>query len=234
MGYRARPLSHAGRPRPGRHDGAAVRWLGCASAPATALELRYPTPPQEVVELNAFFLKYVLFLPPAHVLNIARLVFWFFLSLPATYEFYRFISRDASLTGFHRLGHNAWLALACMIAESCLVLRMLPETEFARNAHIPSRVLIMWLIAITCFIAYMATILLAGHQRTRQVLRALLVVGLVSLLAMAVTEDVGAGVVLAPGDQWEPPAVPPDAASGSSGAACVGGSDAGGVCNLTQ
>jgi phosphatidylserine synthase 2 len=42
-------------------------------------------------ELNAFFLKTLLWLPPPHFLNIARLVFLWCLALPATKEYHEFL-----------------------------------------------------------------------------------------------------------------------------------------------
>ena len=36
----------------------------------------------QIVELNGFFLKYVLWVPPENLLNTYRLFFWFFLGLP--------------------------------------------------------------------------------------------------------------------------------------------------------
>ena len=43
-------------------------------------------------ELNAFFLKTLLWVPPANLLNVARLTLWFFLALPAVKEWLTFIS----------------------------------------------------------------------------------------------------------------------------------------------
>jgi phosphatidylserine synthase 2 len=43
-------------------------------------------------ELNAFFLKTLLWIPPPHKLNIARLVVLGFLALPAVKEYHTFIN----------------------------------------------------------------------------------------------------------------------------------------------
>ena len=44
----------------------------------------------EVVELNAFFLKFVLWIPPPHFVNVGRLIMWFFMGMPAVREAYQF------------------------------------------------------------------------------------------------------------------------------------------------
>lgn len=44
-----------------------------------------------VVELNAFFLKSLLWLQPSHPLNICRLLLWFFVGLPAIKEYFAFL-----------------------------------------------------------------------------------------------------------------------------------------------
>ena len=51
-----------------------------------------------VFELNAFFLKYVLWIPPPHVLNHIRLALWFGMANVATREYYVFIT---SRQGMH-------------------------------------------------------------------------------------------------------------------------------------
>lgn len=45
-----------------------------------------------IIELNAFYLKYILWVPPPHPLNIIRLVLWLFMGLPALREYYQFVS----------------------------------------------------------------------------------------------------------------------------------------------
>ena len=44
-----------------------------------------------VIELNTFFLKFVLYLPPSHPLNLWRLGIWILLSVPATHEYYDYV-----------------------------------------------------------------------------------------------------------------------------------------------
>jgi len=44
-----------------------------------------------LVEVNAFFLKYVLWIPALNPLNTYRLCLWFLLGIPAAREYYIFI-----------------------------------------------------------------------------------------------------------------------------------------------
>ena len=44
----------------------------------------------EIVEVNAFFLKFVLWIPPPNKLNVLRLILWFLIGLPALRESYQF------------------------------------------------------------------------------------------------------------------------------------------------
>jgi phosphatidylserine synthase 2 len=41
-----------------------------------------------VIELNAFFLKFILWVPPPHPINIVRLLIWWGIGMPGLREFY--------------------------------------------------------------------------------------------------------------------------------------------------
>lgn len=47
-----------------------------------------------LVEVNAFFLKYILWIPPLNPLNTYRLILWFLLGVPAVREYYYFIDSE--------------------------------------------------------------------------------------------------------------------------------------------
>jgi hypothetical protein len=95
------------------------------------------------VELNAFFLKYVLFIPPANPLNAGRLLLWFLLALPATREYYAYVC-DGRV---RRMGPNMWLALAVAGAEVLVIAKFARDTPFPATAHIPAAVVACWAIA---------------------------------------------------------------------------------------
>lgn len=67
----------------------------------------------EGVELSCFFLKFVLWIPPPHYINVARLALWCFIGSPALREFYQFAT-DSSCK---KLGTMAWLAGAILLLE---------------------------------------------------------------------------------------------------------------------
>lgn len=50
-------------------------------------------------DLNVFFLKFALWVPPRDRLNTARLVLWFLLALPAAAEYYEFIGGGGGCSG---------------------------------------------------------------------------------------------------------------------------------------
>ena len=47
-----------------------------------------------VIEVNAFFLKYVLWVPPLNPLNTYRLILLFLMGIPAVREYYLFLEND--------------------------------------------------------------------------------------------------------------------------------------------
>ena len=101
----------------------------------------------EVLELNAFFIKYVLYMPPETPFNALRLCFLFALSLPATREYYDY----ATDPGTRRLGPNIWLLLVLLVVEVTVVLKFSADTPFPPDAHIPGIVVACWAIAAVCF-----------------------------------------------------------------------------------
>ncbi|KAF8065960.1 PSS2 [Scenedesmus sp. PABB004] len=90
------------------------------------------------VELNVFFLKHALWVPPTHPLNTARLLLWLAVGAPAVRQYYELISPDppapaqpsAARRGpaaqhdgpppraQHKLGAFAWLACAMLALET--------------------------------------------------------------------------------------------------------------------
>ena len=104
----------------------------------------------EVVELNAFFLKYVLYMPPATPFNAYRLVLWFLLALPATREYYAY----ATDPHVQRLGPNCWLAIVVMVVEVMVVVKFGAATAFPPDAGIPPEVLACWGVAAGAFLVW--------------------------------------------------------------------------------
>eukprot|EP01117_Protostelium_nocturnum_P013513 TRINITY_DN5047_c0_g1_i3.p1 TRINITY_DN5047_c0_g1~~TRINITY_DN5047_c0_g1_i3.p1 ORF type:complete len:412 (+),score=101.41 TRINITY_DN5047_c0_g1_i3:507-1742(+) len=97
-----------------------------------------------VVELNAFFLKYVLYIPPPHIINILRLFLVWGLAMPATREFYQYVSDPLC----KRFGTSCWLVVAGASLE------LLVWVKYARSQRMfekpaPTVVVYSWITAIS-------------------------------------------------------------------------------------
>jgi len=99
-------------------------------------------------ELNAFFLKFALWIPPANPLNTARLIIWFLLALPAVREWYEFIEGKHSaleLGVFPKLGSFIWIAIATTCVETMCAIK------FGRGLYPnpwPRSVVLAWSIGL--------------------------------------------------------------------------------------
>ena len=104
------------------------------------------------VQVNAFFLKYVLWIPPLNPLNTYRLLLLALLALPATKEYYTFIDSEETDI-FNKLGPFAWLATAVAVGETLVCVKfgrgMFPKPW-------PSTVLLIWGAAALTFASFMA------------------------------------------------------------------------------
>jgi len=67
-----------------------------------------------VVELNAFFLKFVLWIPPPHPINVGRLFLWWAIGQPGLREFYQWVTDP----NCKRFGTASWLCAAIMGTEA--------------------------------------------------------------------------------------------------------------------
>jgi len=74
-------------------------------------------------ELNAFFLKHLLWIPSESSLNMYRLTIWFFVALPTMRQFYVFMT-DARCK---RIGHHAFLACVIIATEFLIILKFSPD-----------------------------------------------------------------------------------------------------------
>lgn len=102
-----------------------------------------------VVELNAFFLKHVLWVPPDHMFNSYRLCLWFLLSLPAMREYYQYLTDSRQ----RRLGVNVWLGIAMACTEMALIVKFEDNLQFASHSW-PQPVLLCWGVTIACLVIW--------------------------------------------------------------------------------
>jgi len=71
-------------------------------------------------EVNAFFMKYVLWIPPRNMLNTYRLFVFFFMVIPAVNEYYYFITKTGK-EQVNKLGVFTWIFLSCTILEFLII-----------------------------------------------------------------------------------------------------------------
>ncbi|KAI8074767.1 phosphatidyl serine synthase-domain-containing protein [Gongronella butleri] len=90
-------------------------------------------------ELNCFYLKYMLWVPPEHPLNTYRLILVFFFALPGARDVYQYLSDRNT----NRLGAHAWLFISNIMTESLICLKF-SENEFHTPA--PMVVKVSWSI----------------------------------------------------------------------------------------
>lgn len=88
-------------------------------------------------ELNAFYLKYLLWVPPAHWLNIARISLHALAGAVAVREVYQYCSDRKC----KRLGAQAWLAIAVICIETLICVKF-GRNEFSQPT--PPRVILFW------------------------------------------------------------------------------------------
>lgn len=102
-----------------------------------------------VIELNCFFLKYVLWHPPPHPLVFWRLVILFLFCLPALREYYQWVSDPKC----HRLGTMAWLTILILGVEILVWVKFSKEM-LAAAAPTPRVVIWAWSIAAASIIIF--------------------------------------------------------------------------------
>lgn len=72
------------------------------------------------VEVNAFFLKFCLWIPPLNPLNTYRLIIWWLIANPAIREYNTFLQTRKPIK---KLGAFCWLALAIAIVETLICIK---------------------------------------------------------------------------------------------------------------
>ena len=102
----------------------------------------------ELVELSAFFMKYVLWIPPESPLNTWRLCLWFFLAIPSVREWYQYIVDPST----KRLGANLWIALAVLVVEYGIILKHLEQLQNVPET--PAAVVYGWLATMAIVFAW--------------------------------------------------------------------------------
>ncbi|KAI9227441.1 MAG: phosphatidyl serine synthase-domain-containing protein [Piptocephalis tieghemiana] len=100
-----------------------------------------------VCELNAFYLKYLLWIPPVHWINVLRLVIFFLCSIPGVRELYQYMSDP----NCKRLGAHTWLQLANLATEVLIIVKF-SDGEFPKP--MPTHIKILWAFSLISMVGY--------------------------------------------------------------------------------
>ena len=113
-------------------------------------------------ELNAFYLKFLLWIPVPNYLNALRLVYYFLICLPAVREAYQYMVDPTC----KRLGMYAWMATINILTETLIIFKF-SRDEF--KYPFPEQVKIFWLLFICILIAYPIYTFLLSAQRKNKI-----------------------------------------------------------------
>eukprot|EP00455_Lapot_gusevi_P035845 TRINITY_DN3973_c0_g1_i1.p1 TRINITY_DN3973_c0_g1~~TRINITY_DN3973_c0_g1_i1.p1 ORF type:complete len:420 (-),score=117.17 TRINITY_DN3973_c0_g1_i1:185-1444(-) len=72
-----------------------------------------------LVELNAFFLKHILWIPPENNLNLYRLIMWWLIGCPSLRQVYMYLTDPR----VKRLGAQTWLAISIQLTELLIIIK---------------------------------------------------------------------------------------------------------------
>ncbi|KAG9300619.1 hypothetical protein G9A89_005219 [Geosiphon pyriformis] len=111
-------------------------------------------------ELNSFYLKYLLWIPPEHPLNAIRAALLFFCSMPGVREAYQYLTDK----NCKRFGPQAWLAIANIMTESVIIFKF-SRGEFPDPA--PTHVIVFWSLLMTALVGY-AIVQFASPNRQKK------------------------------------------------------------------
>jgi phosphatidylserine synthase 2 len=98
-------------------------------------------------ELNAFYLKYLLWIPPNHSINIVRLFMIALMGFGAIREVYQYFYDKQC----KKLGPQAWIMFACVWTETLICVKF-GKDEFPNPA--PQEVVYFWIGLTTLLVTY--------------------------------------------------------------------------------
>ena len=122
----------------------------------------------QIIELDAFFLKDLLWVPPESPLNIYRLFIWWFLGIVAVRDFYHFIDNPdvkrcdgcavnmAVMLSGHAcgvvcsFGSSAWIAVGAAVVEFVIVFKF--AIMKYSDMIMPDWVKVFWAVTVTAFV----------------------------------------------------------------------------------
>ncbi|KDR07745.1 phosphatidylserine synthase 2-like isoform X2 [Zootermopsis nevadensis] len=100
-----------------------------------------------LAELNTFYLKFVMLVPPEHYLNLARLILLLLWGAVSMREVYQYLD-DPDCT---KIGRQSWMTLAIISTEFLIVAKFDWETI---TKPIPSHIVLLWLVGLSSLIGW--------------------------------------------------------------------------------
>ncbi|XP_063236909.1 phosphatidylserine synthase 2-like isoform X2 [Bacillus rossius redtenbacheri] len=100
-----------------------------------------------LAELNTFYLKFVMWVPPEHCLNLVRLFLLLSWGAVSMREVYQYLD-DPDCT---KIGRQSWITLAIVSTEFLIVAKFGWETI---TKPIPSHILLFWLVGLASVVLW--------------------------------------------------------------------------------
>ncbi|KAJ1762136.1 hypothetical protein LPJ77_005375 [Coemansia sp. RSA 2523] len=100
-----------------------------------------------LAELNVFYLKSLLWVPPEHPLVIARLSLLFLFSLPSAREYYEYYSNPRC----KRMGAHCWMLIVTLLTELLIIVKF-ARGEFTEP--FPRYVVVFWSVVASLLAAF--------------------------------------------------------------------------------
>ncbi|OAF70820.1 hypothetical protein A3Q56_01429 [Intoshia linei] len=100
-----------------------------------------------LAEINSFYIKFVLWIPPKHYLNLARLVFFLLMASVALREAFQFLHD----TKTKKMGPQSWLIIVIIFTEALVCYKL--DTAFSTRP-LPDHIIYLWVFIFSCLIIY--------------------------------------------------------------------------------
>lgn len=113
-----------------------------------------------LAELNIFYLKFVMWVPPEHYLNLVRIFLLLFWGAVSMREVYQYLD-DPDCT---KIGRQSWMTLAVISTEFLIVAKFDWETI---TKPFPRHIVLLWLIGLLCLVGWTIWryVISSGSQR---------------------------------------------------------------------
>ncbi|XP_060553279.1 phosphatidylserine synthase 2-like [Ruditapes philippinarum] len=100
-----------------------------------------------LAELNTFYLKFVLWIPPEHYLNLGRLVFILFMGAAALRETFQYLDDPEP----NKFGRQSWMMIAIVITELLVTVKFDYETI---TKPLPKTIAYFWILGFLGLVGY--------------------------------------------------------------------------------